>query len=113
MYKRQPEGYRTNIGDRGVKLSGGQRQRLSLSLIHISTRPETILGDTALCVNPNDPRYASLPVDARVIVPLVNRSWNVSLSSYPSVLSPSTFTIYLDQIGNAIEAPCPCSIVSK
>lgn len=26
-----PEGYRTNIGDRGCKLSGGQRQRLSIA----------------------------------------------------------------------------------
>ena len=26
-----PEGYKTNIGDRGVKLSGGQRQRLSIA----------------------------------------------------------------------------------
>lgn len=25
-----------------------------------TTRPETILGDTALCVNPNDPRYTNL-----------------------------------------------------
>src|SRR5699024_5220403 len=25
-----------------------------------TTRPETILGDVALCVNPNDPRYAGV-----------------------------------------------------
>ena len=30
--------------------------------------------DTALCVNPDDERYAWLPEDARVIVPLVGRS---------------------------------------
>lgn len=33
-----------------------------------------ILGDTALCVNPNDPRYGWLPAGARVIVLLVNRA---------------------------------------
>ena len=43
-------------------------------IIVATTRPETILGDTALCVNPDDERYASLPDDTRVIVPLVGRS---------------------------------------
>ena len=37
-----------------------------------TTRPETILGDTAVCVNPNDERYAHLK-GKQVIVPLVNR----------------------------------------
>src|SRR5699024_8790974 len=43
-------------------------------IVVATTRPETILGDTALCVNPADPRYADLPGDARVVVPLVGRS---------------------------------------
>ena len=37
-----------------------------------TTRPETILGDTAVCINPNDPRYAHLK-GKRVIVPICNR----------------------------------------
>jgi valyl-tRNA synthetase len=37
-----------------------------------TTRPETILGDTAVCVNPNDKRFISL-AGKRVLVPLVNR----------------------------------------
>jgi valyl-tRNA synthetase len=37
-----------------------------------TTRPETILGDTAVCVNPDDERYRHL-VGKNVIVPLVNR----------------------------------------
>ncbi|MDH6357322.1 valine--tRNA ligase [Parabacteroides sp. PF5-9] len=41
-------------------------------IIIATTRPETILGDTAVCVNPNDPRYAFLK-GKKVIVPLVNR----------------------------------------
>jgi len=37
-----------------------------------TTRPETILGDTAICINPNDERYFHLK-GKKAIVPLVNR----------------------------------------
>jgi valyl-tRNA synthetase len=37
-----------------------------------TTRPETMLGDTAVAVHPDDPRYASL-VGRRVILPLMDR----------------------------------------
>ncbi|MFC1731045.1 valine--tRNA ligase [candidate division KSB1 bacterium] len=37
-----------------------------------TTRPETILGDTAVCVNPKDPRFYHLK-GKKVIVPLVER----------------------------------------
>ncbi len=55
------------------------------NIIVATTRPETILGDTALCVNPNDERYASLPADARVIVPLVGRSIPVIRDTYVDI----------------------------
>ncbi len=54
-------------------------------IIVATTRPETILGDTALCVNPDDERYAWLPADARVIVPLVGRSIPVIRDSYVDI----------------------------
>ena len=37
-----------------------------------TTRPETIMGDTAMCINPNDPKNQWLR-GKQVIVPLVNR----------------------------------------
>lgn len=46
-----------------------------------TTRPETILGDTAVCVNPNDERYKWLK-GKRVIVPLVGRSVPVIMDDY-------------------------------
>ena len=55
------------------------------SIIVATTRPETILGDTALCVNPDDERYAWLPADARVIVPLVGRPIPVIRDSYVDI----------------------------
>ena len=55
------------------------------ALIVATTRPETILGDTALCVNPNDERYSWLPENARVIVPLVGRSIPVIRDEYVDI----------------------------
>lgn len=46
-----------------------------------TTRPETIMGDTAVCVNPNDERYASLK-GKNVIVPVVNRAVPVIFDEY-------------------------------
>ena len=37
-----------------------------------TTRPETIFGDVAICINPNDERYTHLK-GKKVIVPIVNR----------------------------------------
>ncbi len=37
-----------------------------------TTRPETMLGDTAVAINPNDPRYAHLH-GCHVVLPLVNK----------------------------------------
>ncbi|MCK9640227.1 MAG: valine--tRNA ligase [Prolixibacteraceae bacterium] len=46
-----------------------------------TTRPETILGDTAVCVNPADKRFTHL-VGKRVLVPLVKRSIPVIQDEY-------------------------------
>ncbi|GAA0563913.1 valine--tRNA ligase [Halomonas salifodinae] len=41
-------------------------------LVVATTRPETLLGDTGVAVNPEDPRYASL-IGKEIILPLVGR----------------------------------------
>ncbi len=50
------------------KIEGTENNFVSIA----TTRPETILGDTAVCVNPNDTRFVHLK-GKKVIVPLVNR----------------------------------------
>jgi valyl-tRNA synthetase len=44
-------------------------------------RPETIMGDTAICVNPNDERYRDL-AGAFALVPLVNRKIPIIFDDY-------------------------------
>ena len=50
-------------------------------IVVATTRPETILGDTAVCVNPKDERYQWLK-GKRVIVPIVGRSVPVIMDEY-------------------------------
>ena len=49
-----------------------------------TTRPETIMGDTAMCINPNDPKNEWLK-GKRVIVPLVGRSIPVIEDDYVDI----------------------------
>lgn len=46
-----------------------------------TTRPETILGDTAVCVHPDDERYKHLK-GKRCIIPIVNRSVPIIFDTY-------------------------------
>jgi valyl-tRNA synthetase len=46
-----------------------------------TTRPETILGDTAVCINPNDERYTHLK-GKKVIVPIANRVIPIIFDEY-------------------------------
>jgi len=52
---------------KGVKTAEGKNY-----LVVATTRPETLLGDTGVAVNPNDPRYKNL-IGQQVLLPLVNR----------------------------------------
>lgn len=49
-----------------------------------TTRPETIMGDTAMCINPEDPKNQHLR-GKKVIVPLVNREIPVIEDSYVDI----------------------------
>ena len=49
-----------------------------------TTRPETILGDTAVCVHPDDERYKPLK-GKRAIIPFVNRSVPIIFDEYITI----------------------------
>lgn len=50
-------------------------------VIIATTRPETILGDTAICINPNDERYTHLR-GKKAIVPIANRVIPIIFDEY-------------------------------
>lgn len=59
------------------KIEGSEDEWVTIA----TTRPETILGDTALCVHPEDERFQHLK-GKNVIVPLVKRSVPVIFDEY-------------------------------
>lgn len=50
-------------------------------VIIATTRPETIFGDTALCIHPDDKRYSYL-YNQKAIVPIINRKIPIILDKY-------------------------------
>jgi valyl-tRNA synthetase len=50
-------------------------------IVVVTTRPETMLGDTAVAVNPDDPRYQTLRCSS-VILPLMNREIPIIRDAY-------------------------------
>ncbi len=59
------------------KLDTGKEAYISIA----TQRPETIMGDTAICVNPNDERYTHLK-GAYAFVPLINRRIPIIFDEY-------------------------------
>lgn len=49
-----------------------------------TTRPETLIGDTAVCINPNDERFNHLH-GKKVIVPIANREVPIILDDYVDI----------------------------
>ncbi|HLW49464.1 MAG TPA: valine--tRNA ligase [Sphingobacteriaceae bacterium] len=50
-------------------------------LIIATTRPETIMADTAVCVHPEDERYQHL-IGRKILIPLINRPVNIIADAY-------------------------------
>ena len=64
--------------------ASSQQLAASSYLIVATSRPETIMADVAVAVNPNDPRYAHL-AGAKVRIPLLGREIPVIFDEYVSV----------------------------
>ncbi|MFC3881890.1 valine--tRNA ligase [Algoriphagus namhaensis] len=59
------------------QIEGSENEFLTIA----TTRPETIMADSAICINPNDPRFTHLK-GKRAIIPLINRSVQIIEDEY-------------------------------
>jgi valyl-tRNA synthetase len=62
------------------KIAGTEDEWLTIA----TTRPETILGDSAICINPNDERFKHLH-GKQAIVPIVNRTIPIIQDEYVDI----------------------------
>ncbi len=100
-----PNGYNTNVGERGVRLSGGQKQRISIARAFLANPPILLLDEPTSSVEPE----AEAAIIAALDRLMVGRT-TVLTSHRPSLINQADI-VYVIEDGQITESGPPSALI--
>jgi ATP-binding cassette, subfamily B, bacterial len=102
-----PQGYKTEIGERGVKLSGGQRQRISVARAFLADPEMLLLDEPTSSVEPESEHIISQSIDR-----LMKGRTTIITSHRPSLLRQADRIFFIHQ-GQIREEGTHAALIAK
>ncbi len=102
-----PDGYYTNIGDRGVKMSGGQRQRMSIARAVLKNPPLMILDEATSALDTESERLVQ---DA--LFKLMQNRTSVVIAHRLSTIQNATEIVVMEK-GQIVERGTHAELLTK
>jgi subfamily B ATP-binding cassette protein MsbA len=102
-----PEGYQTNIGDRGVRLSGGQRQRICIARALLKSAPILILDEATSALDTESEQMVQHALDNL----MANRTTFVIAHRLSTVLNADKIVVIED--GCVVETGSHAELLSN